>query len=122
MDEAAAYDLITAFDSIHDQAYPTKVLANIARALRPGGVFLMVDIAASSNLEENAQHPLGAVLYGISTMHCMTVSLALGGEGLGTCWGTQLALQKLADAGFTSVDIKRVPGDIMNAYYVARKD
>ena len=122
IDDAAAYDLVTAFDSIHDQAQPTKVLANIARALRPGGVFLMVDIAGSSNLEENAEHPLGALLYAVSTMHCMTVSLALNGEGLGTMWGEQLALKKLADAGFTSVEIKRVEGDILNAYYVARKD
>jgi len=118
-DDSTAYDLITAFDAIHDQAAPTKVLANIAAALRPGGVFLMVDIAASSNLEENLGHPLAALLYGVSTTHCMTVSLALGGEGLGTMWGEQLARQKLADAGFTKVDVESVPGDIMNSYYIA---
>ena len=44
-----AYDVITAFDAIHDQAQPARVLENIHRALRPGGVFLMVDIKASSN-------------------------------------------------------------------------
>lgn len=121
IDEVEAYDLITAIDAIHDQAQPTKVLANISRALRPDGVFLMVDIAMSSNLEENAGHPLGPMLYAISTMHCMTVSLALDGEGWGTCWGTQMALEKLAEAGFTNVQVKSVEGDIMNAYYVARK-
>jgi 2-polyprenyl-3-methyl-5-hydroxy-6-metoxy-1,4-benzoquinol methylase len=121
VDETAAYDLITAFDSIHDQAQPTKVLANIARALRPGGVFLMVDIAGSSNLEENMQHPLGPALYAISTLHCMTVSLALNGEGLGTMWGEQLARKKLGEAGFTNVEVKSVEGDILNAYYVATK-
>jgi ubiquinone/menaquinone biosynthesis C-methylase UbiE len=121
IDEAAAYDLITAFDAIHDQAAPTKVLANISRALRPGGVFLMIDIAASSNLEENMDHPLAPMLYTASTMHCMTVSLALGGEGLGTAWGEQLARQMLAAAGFTKVETKSVEGDIMNAYYVCTK-
>jgi hypothetical protein len=79
----------------------------------------MVDIAASSNLEENLDHPLAALLYGVSTSHCMTVSLALGGEGLGTMWGEQLARQKLADAGFTKVEVESVPGDIMNSYYIA---
>jgi SAM-dependent methyltransferase len=122
MDESQTFDLITAFDAIHDQAAPTKVLANIARALRPGGVFLMVDIAASSNLEENMDHPLGPMLYSASTMHCMTVSLALGGEGLGTAWGEQLARKKLAEAGFTSVETRSVEGDIMNAYYICTKD
>ena len=122
INEPGGYDLITAFDAIHDQAQPTKVLANISRALRPEGVFLMVDIAASSELADNIGHPLAPMLYTASTMHCMTVSLALDGEGLGTVWGEQLARQKLAEAGFTSVDVKQVPGDIMNSYYIATKD
>ena len=122
MNEQAAFDLITAFDAIHDQAQPAAVLQNISNALRPGGVFLMVDIAASSDLAENLAVPLAPMLYSISTMHCMTVSLALGGAGLGTMWGEQLARSMLANAGFTTVDMKRVDGDIMNAYYIARKD
>ena len=52
-------------------------------------------------------------------MHCMTVSLALDGKGLGTVWGTELALSMLADAGFGRVDVKQVEGDVMNNYYVA---
>lgn len=120
--DKAGFDLITAFDAIHDQAHPAQVLKGISDALRPGGVFLMVDIAASSNLEENMEHPLGPMLYSISTLHCMTVSLALGGDGLGTVWGEQLARKMLADAGFTKVDIKSVEGDILNAYYIATKD
>jgi ubiquinone/menaquinone biosynthesis C-methylase UbiE len=122
IDDEAAFDLITAFDAIHDQAQPAEVLANIARALRPDGTFLMVDIDASSDLAENLEHPLAPFLYSISTLHCMTVSLALGGAGLGTVWGEQVARQMLADAGFTSVDKKSVEGDILNAYYIARKD
>jgi len=62
-------------------------LQNIDRALRPGGVFLMVDIKASSRLEDNVGVPLAAFLYTISTMHCMTVPLALDGAGVGTVWG-----------------------------------
>jgi hypothetical protein len=53
-------------------------------------------------------------------MHCVTVSLAAGGMGLGAMWGEQRARQMLAQAGFTSVEIKRVDGDIFNnSYYVA---
>jgi len=121
LNDPASYDLITAFDSVHDQAQPTRVLRAIADALRPGGVFLMVDIAASSNLQENIDHPLAPALYAVSTMHCMTVSLALSGEGLGTMWGEQLARQKLAEAGFTNVETKRVEGDFLNCYYIATK-
>jgi SAM-dependent methyltransferase len=115
------FDLITVFDAIHDQAQPRRVLKGIHDALRPGGVFLCVDIAASSNLEENMDHPLAPFLYTVSTMHCMTVSLALNGEGLGTVWGEQVARELLAEAGFSDVDVKNVEGDILNNYYIARK-
>ncbi|MFD3464617.1 class I SAM-dependent methyltransferase [Nocardia fluminea] len=115
-------DLITVFDAIHDQAHPAVVLGNIAEALRPGGVFLMVDIHASSRLEENLDLPLGPFLYTVSTMHCMSVSLGQGGDGLGTVWGEQRALSMLADAGFTEVRTQHVDGDPLNTYYIARKD
>jgi 2-polyprenyl-3-methyl-5-hydroxy-6-metoxy-1,4-benzoquinol methylase len=120
MGETARYDLITAFDTIHDQAQPRKVLAGIAKALRLGGVFLMVDIKASSKLEENMDIPWAPFLYTASTMHCMTVSLALDGEGLGTAWGRQKACELLAEAGFTSVDVKEIDSDPFNSYFVAR--
>jgi ubiquinone/menaquinone biosynthesis C-methylase UbiE len=121
MNVTEAYDVITAFDAIHDQAQPAQVLANIYRALRPGGIFLMVDVKASSRLEDNVGVPLRSYFYTVSTMHCMTVSLALNGEGLGTVWGRQLAESMLADAGFTDVQVKEIESDPINYYYVARK-
>jgi ubiquinone/menaquinone biosynthesis C-methylase UbiE len=121
LDQVSAFDLITGFDTIHDQAQPRKVLANISRALKPDGVFLCVDIQASSNLEENMEHPLAPMLYGVSTLHCMTVSLALNGEGLGTVWGEQKAKELLKEAGFNQIDIEHVEGDIFNSYYICRK-
>ena len=120
--EAGRFDFITTFDAVHDQARPDLVLAAIADALRPDGVYLCVDTAAASNLAENLDHPLGPFLYTVSCMHCMTVSLADGGMGLGTMWGEQTARRMLGEAGFTSVEAKRIDGDIVNAYIVATKD
>ncbi|MBE1548911.1 2-polyprenyl-3-methyl-5-hydroxy-6-metoxy-1,4-benzoquinol methylase [Mycobacterium sp. OAS707] len=121
LDEAETYDAITVFDAIHDQAHPAQVLANIYRALRPGGVFLMVDIKASSQVEDNIGVPFAAYLYTVSTMHCMSVSLGLDGDGLGTVWGRQLATTMLADAGFRDVQVHEIDSDPINFYYVARK-
>ena len=115
------YDLVTTFDAVHDQARPDLVLGGIAASLRPGGVYLCVDIAASSTLAENVDHPLGPFLYTISCMHCMTVSLAAGGMGLGTMWGEQKARRMLAEAGFTSVQTRQLEDDIANSYYIATK-
>lgn len=122
LDAVEQYDLITAFDAIHDQAQPRAVLKNIYQALRPGGVFLMVDINASSKLEENLDHLLAPSLYTISFFHCMTVSLADGGEGLGTMWGRQKALELLQEAGFEKTEVKQVDEDLMNCYYISQKD
>lgn len=117
-----AFDFITTFDAIHDQARPDLVLAMIARALRPGGVYLMQDIRASSLPHENVGHPAGPFLYTVSTMHCMTVSLAVGGMGLGTCWGRQVATRMLGEAGFKSVQIRQLAHDFQNEYYIVRHD
>ncbi len=120
MEDRSAYDAVLAFDVIHDQAQPRDVLRRVAQALRPRGLFLMVDINASSRVHENLRHPLAPFLYGTSVLHCMTVSLALGGEGLGTMWGEQLARELLAEAGFAQIDVHTIPGDVFNNYYLAR--
>ena len=120
LEDVAAYDLVAAFDAIHDQAKPAEVLEGVRRALVDDGTFLMVDIAASSDLAKNLDHPLGTYLYSVSTMHCMTVSLAQGGDGLGTCWGEELAHEMLAAAGFAEVETHHFDGDPLNGYTFAR--
>jgi SAM-dependent methyltransferase len=122
LDSPAQFDFITAFDCIHDQARPRQVLSAIPTALRPDGIFSMVDVHASSRLEGNIEHPMAPMLYTVSCIHCMTVSLSQGGEGLGTAWGEQQATQLLRDAGFMQVEIKRRPDDMRSSYYLASKD
>ena len=114
------YDLLLAFDAIHDQAHPATVLENIRRATRADGVFLMVDIKAQSNLEDNLELPWASFLYAISTFHCMTVSLGQGGDGLGTVWGVQTAERMVREAGFSTVEVHELEEDPFNAYFVAR--
>jgi SAM-dependent methyltransferase len=115
-----AFDLVTAFDAIHDQTRPAEVLAAIARALRPGGTFLMQDVRGSSCVREDAAHPIAPFLYTVSCMHCMSVSLAGGGAGLGAMWGERVARRMLAEAGFSRVDVCVRPHDLINQYYLAR--
>jgi ubiquinone/menaquinone biosynthesis C-methylase UbiE len=113
------FDLITAFDSIHIQAQPRTVLRRIATALRSDGTLLMVDFAASSRVEENLNHPLGPFMYTFSCMHCMTVSLAQDGEGLGAVWGEEKARQMLNEAGFIHIEVKQIASDIFHNYFIA---
>ncbi|MFO7445203.1 MAG: class I SAM-dependent methyltransferase [Ignavibacteriaceae bacterium] len=115
------YDLITSFDAIHDQARPDNVLSGINTALKDDGIYLMQDISASSELNNNMELPLGPLLYTVSTMHCMTVSLAQNGMGLGTMWGREKAVEMLNEAGFTNIEIKNFKHDIQNDYYIIKK-
>ena len=119
--EPEAFDFITTFDAVHDQAQPLRVLRGIQRALKPDGVYLMQDIRASSHVHDNIAHPIGTFLYTISCMHCMTVSLAQGGEGLGAMWGEEKTREYLRRAGFRAIETHQLAHDIANNWYVVRK-
>lgn len=120
MNEHGSFDVIFAFDAIHDQAQPDRVLSNIRAALREGGMLVMQDIQGSGSHAGDMDHPLAPFIYTISCMHCMSVSLANGGPGLGAAWGKQTALRMLDEAGFRSVDLKTLDHDPMNYWYLAR--
>lgn len=111
------YDLVTAFDVIHDLIDPLAGMTRIRESLAPGGQFLMMEPNASSNLEDNLD-PHGALLYGISALHCMTQSLARGGEGLGAAWGRQKAEQYAQRAGFTSFQALDSIENKFSAFYL----
>ncbi len=121
LDASEEFDIITTFDAIHDQAFPDQVLANIARALRPGGSYLCVEPTAASALAENMLEPTAPFQYTISTMHCMSVSIAGGGVGLGTAWGTETTMEYLTAAGFVDITIAEVKDDRTNSHFVCHK-
>ena len=113
------FDVITAFDAVHDQHSPQRVLRRVRAALAPGGVFVMVDAKFSSDLAGNIGHPLAALCYAISVLYCTPVSLAGGGAGLGAMWGTERAGQLLAEAGFGQVEVLDSPRP-QNCIYACR--
>ena len=112
--------LITAFDAIHDQTDPAGVLRRIREALAPDSIFFMLDIRASSNLEDNVGKPTAPWIYTTSVMHCLQVSLAGGGAGLGAAWGEQKAREMLTLAGFSRIETARPPMDPFNLVYVCQ--
>ncbi len=120
-DDQEKFDLIFTFDSVHDQAKPDKMLKNIYNALKLGGTYFCQDIAGSSYVHNNVDLPLAPFMYTISCTHCMSVSLAQDGAGLGAMWGKELACEMMKDAGFSSVDVKELEHDMINYYYIVKK-
>ena len=113
------FDLITAFDVIHDLPDPLAGLTRIREALTPDGHYLMMEPNMSSHLENNL-NDRGALLYGVSVMHCMTQSLAIGGEGLGAAWGKERAEEYAERAGFASFETLDDITNKFSAFYLLR--
>jgi SAM-dependent methyltransferase len=112
------FDLITTFDVVHDLVDPRGVLARFRAALAANGTYLMVEPAAGDCLAENIG-PGGALTYAMSTLHCMTVSLAHGGEGLGAAWGPRGAEEYCREAGFGHFRRLEIENPF-NAFYEVR--
>ena len=93
------------------------MLRRARELLVPGGVFLMNEPRMPAAVEDNLDNPMAPFTYAVSTLHCMTVSLAHGGAGLGTGWGEETALRLLEEAGFGPVTIETTPGDPGNALF-----
>jgi len=110
------FDLVTSIVAVHDHPRPRELLASICSSLRPDGVYLCIDSHSSSELSDNLDDPLAAWRYSVSTLHCMSVSLAYGGEGLGDCWGPPLATDMMREAGFSAVEV--VTPDWLDAFHV----
>jgi len=91
---------------------PAKTIALVASSFS--------HVKAATRLEDNLGNPVAPWLYAISTLHCLTVSLAHRGAGLGAAWGRELACTMLRDAGFANVDVHGVPDDPLDSLYVAR--
>lgn len=103
------FDVITTFDVVHDAARPADLLRAIRGALHSDGVYACLEINSAAALEDNI-NPIGALLLSCSVLFCMTMSLADGGEGLGTLGLPEPRLREYCErAGFGAV--RRVPLD-----------
>lgn len=113
------YDLVTTFDCIHDMADPAAAIRRIREVLAEDGVWLWSEPNASHEPNEN-RNPIGRVFQSVSPMHCMTVSLAHGGAGLGTVIGEKGARELAEQGGFARFE--RLPIDHpLNQFFAVRK-
>ncbi len=120
VEQLGTFDLVTAFDAIHDQKDPQGALDLVFNSLNERGVFLMQEIGGSRDLQVNIQNPFAPLIYTISLMHCTPISVGQGGPGLGAMWGVETAQEFLTRAGFEQIEMLRLPHDPINAYFVAR--
>ncbi|MCA1636643.1 MAG: methyltransferase domain-containing protein [Acidobacteria bacterium] len=97
------YELVCSFDCIRDMSDPLGVLKAIRGAMAADGDYLWSEPNASSNPLEN-RNPVGKTFSAASPLHCLTVSLAHEGAGLGTVIGESGARRLAREAGFSSFE------------------
>ena len=120
--EDASFDVITAFDCMHDMTHPADALRAVRRSLKPDGTCFIADINGKPTFEENLErNPMAAMMYGFSVLSCMSSALSLpDGAGLGTLGFTEpVARQMAVDVGFTRFQRHDFENPV-NAYYEVR--
>lgn len=113
------FDLICSFDCIHDMVDPKATLRAIRSAMADDGVYVWSEPNASAHAHEN-RNPVGKMFHSVSPMHCMTVSLAHNGAGLGTVIGEEGARSLAREAGFTRFEKLPIQNPF-NQFFALRK-
>ena len=113
------FDLICSFDCIHDMVDPSGAVARIRELLADDGLYVWSEPNASHDPTEN-RNPIGRTFHAVSPLHCMTVSLAHGGAGLGTVIGEKGARELAETAGFTRFERLDIPNPF-NQFFALRK-
>lgn len=107
-DHREEYDVITTFDVLHDAPDPAELIRQVKSALKPGGIWILGDIAGKSNTRENVHdNAAAAAQFAFSTCLCMACSLSTkDGAGLGTLgFNVPTAEKMLREGGFASVRV-----------------
>jgi 2-polyprenyl-3-methyl-5-hydroxy-6-metoxy-1,4-benzoquinol methylase len=100
-----AYDLVTAFECVHDLPDPVSVLAAMRRMTRPGGAVLVMDEAVDEEFTAPGSD-VDRLMYGFSLLCCLPDGRAhQPSVGTGTVMRPALLREYARSAGFTDVEV-----------------
>jgi SAM-dependent methyltransferase len=110
------YDLVTAFETLHDMGRPVEALATMRRIVRPGGAVVIADERVGETFGALGD-PTERFMYGFSVLHCLPAGLAdTPSVGTGTVLRPPTLRQYAAEAGFASVEILPIENDFWRFY------
>src|SRR5262245_46454274 len=110
------YELVTAFETIHDMGRPVEALRSMGQLARQGGFVLVVDERTADEFQAPASE-LERLYYGFSILHCLPVGMSeQGGVGTGTVMRTSTLRAYAVEAGFTDVEVLPIENDFWRFY------
>jgi SAM-dependent methyltransferase len=99
------YDLVTAFECVHDMANPVGALQTMRRLAGERGTVLIVDERVGDTFTAKGDD-VEWMMYGWSILHCLPVGMAgQPGVGTGTVMRTDTLKQYATEAGFGRFEI-----------------
>jgi SAM-dependent methyltransferase len=112
------YDLVTAFECLHDLPHPVAALAAMRRLAGQAGTVLIADMKAADRFTAPGGD-LERLLYGFSLLICLPDSMTTSGSAAtGTVLRPALMRDYATQAGYTRVDILPIDHDLWRFYHL----
>jgi SAM-dependent methyltransferase len=112
------FDLVLAMAVLHNLPDPIAALDRIRRALADEGVLFLMQPRSAERISDNLGET-GALVYGLSALYSVPLSLAQGGAGLGAARGPEEIEAIARAAGFTRFRRLAIPHPL-SAFYALR--
>lgn len=110
------YDLVCAFECIHDMSDPVSVLRSMRHLASPDGVVLIADERVADAFTAPGDE-IERFMYGFSILHCLPVGLAeTPSVGTGTVIRSDIMRRYAHEAGFRDVEILPIVHDWWRFY------
>jgi 2-polyprenyl-3-methyl-5-hydroxy-6-metoxy-1,4-benzoquinol methylase len=102
---AGQYDLVTAFECVHDMSNPVGALQTMRRLAKQNGAVLIVDERVGDTFTAKG-NDVEWMMYGWSILHCLPVGMVdQPSAGTGTVMRADTLRGYAAEAGFRDVEI-----------------
>ena len=113
---AGDFDLVAAFECIHDLPDPVSVLRAARRMVKPGGRVLVMDERVPETFTGPGD-PVEQLMYGISLVVCLPDGLSHAGSvGTGTVMRPSTLRGYAQDAGFDDIEDLPIDHDMFRFY------
>ena len=113
---AGRYDLVTAFECVHDMSDPVGVLSTMRRLAGKHGAVLVADERVSETFTTKGNE-VEWMMYGFSILHCLPVGMAdAPSVGTGTVMRAETLQRYAASAGFSGIEVLPIDNFFFRLY------
>jgi 2-polyprenyl-3-methyl-5-hydroxy-6-metoxy-1,4-benzoquinol methylase len=113
---ARSYDLVTAFETIHDMSNPVGALRAMRGLVKEGGTVVIADEKVADEFTAPGDDT-ERLMYGWSALHCLAVGMAdAGSAATGTVMRPSRLRQYAREAGFDDIEVLPVEADFWRFY------